>query len=213
MRRPVESSSARFRASAVAGAVGGVLMLAAMFWTAAMFERIVSPRVPPQAIGGDFALQSASGPLRLSDFRGKVVLVYFGYTHCPDACPMALGVMAAAMRAMPAAWADRVAGVFVSLDPERDSPRALRAYARFFDARIHGATAAPAQLAGIGRQWRLDWRVPPHKPGEDYAVEHSTFIYLVTPRGEVADVFDERTDPALIAAEIKRWLLAEGGGK
>ncbi len=197
----------------MAGVAGGMLLLAAMLWAAAAFERIVSPRLPPQAIGGDFSLQSATGALRLADFRGRVTLVYFGYTHCPDACPMALGVMAAAMRAMPAAWADRVAGVFVGLDPERDSPRALRAYARFFDARIHGATAGPAALAGIARQWRLDWHVPPHRAGEDYAVEHSTFIYLVTPRGKVADVFDERTDPALIAAEIKRWLLAEGGAK
>ncbi|MDX8401586.1 MAG: SCO family protein, partial [Mariprofundaceae bacterium] len=170
----------------------------------------LAPRVPPAAPGGDFTLQSAAGAFHLHDLRGKVALVYFGYTHCPDACPMALGVMAAAMRALPPAWAERVAGVFVSLDPERDDPATLRDYAHFFDRRIIGVTGAPDHLARVARAWRVDWHVPAHAPGEDYAVDHSTFIYLVTPDGRVADVFDEKTEPAHLALAIKRWLLVGG---
>jgi len=166
------------------------------------------PAVPValQDMGGDFQLQSSSGPVSLHDFRGKVTLVYFGYTHCPDICPMALGVMAGAMQQVGAPLADKVAGLFVSVDPRRDTPALLGQYASFFDKRIVGVTGTSQQLDNIAAGWRVDYAVPDQPADTNYSVEHSTFIYMVNPDGKIADLFDEKTDPAVIAGKMRHWL-------
>jgi len=166
------------------------------------------PVIPPalQSMGGDFSLQSDKGTVSLHDFRGKVTLVYFGYTHCPDVCPMALGVMGSAMQALPEDEGRRVAGVFISLDPRRDTPKVLAGYARFFDSRIVGLTGTPEVLDRIADDWRVGYSVPDAPVDANYAVEHSTFIYLVNPDGKVAALFDEQTSPDEIATAIRRWL-------
>lgn len=166
------------------------------------------PPVPPalQALGGDFTLQSEAGAVRLDDFRGKAVLVYFGYTHCPDACPMALGVMSAAMRQLNAREQEEVAGLFVSLDPRRDTPELLHKYTDFFDSRILGVTGSPAELAKVAEAWRVSYEVPEKPANANYTVSHSTFIYLINPAGKVVALFDEKTGPEEIARAIHRWL-------
>lgn len=167
------------------------------------------PTVPLalQSMGGDFSLESVRGPVSLHDFRGKVTLVYFGYTHCPDVCPMALGVMAEAMRKVGESQADRVAGIFISVDPRRDTPALLDQYATFFDKRITGVTGTPAQLDQVAAAWRVDYEVPDKPADAKYEVEHTNFIYMVNPDGQVADLFDEDTDPAIIADRIQLWLM------
>lgn len=181
-----------------------VLALAVIPWK----KEPSKPPVPLslQTMGGDFQLQSAAGPVALHDFHGKAVLIYFGYTHCPDVCPMALGVMAAAMQQAGAALHDRVAGIFISLDPRRDSPDKLEQFARFFDPRITGLTAAPAELEKVAAAWRVDYAVPDQPADAAYAVEHSTFIYLVNADGKVVALFDEKTSAAVIAEQLQLWL-------
>lgn len=166
------------------------------------------PVVPPalQGMGGDFTLTSSKGPLSLHDFKGKVVLVYFGYTHCPDICPTALGVIAGAIEHLPARFADRAQGIFVSVDPRRDTPALLDKYTVFFDPHIHGVTGSPEQLAKIAAAWRVGYSVPDAPAGSNYAVQHSTFIYLVNPDGKVAALFDEKTSPDDIITAMRRWL-------
>ncbi len=166
------------------------------------------PTVPPalQGMGGDFQLESATGPVSLHDFRGKVMLVYFGYTHCPDVCPMALGVMADAMRQAGASQADQLGGIFISVDPRRDTPAILDHYAAFFDKRIRGLTGTREQLDKVTAKWRVDYAVPDQPAEANYEVEHTNFIYLVNPDGKIADLFDEETDPAFIADRIRPWL-------
>jgi len=166
------------------------------------------PPIPPalQALGGDFELHAAAGPVRLSDFRGKAVLVYFGYTHCPDACPMALGVMAGAMHLLDSRQQERVAGMFVSLDPRRDTPELLGKYTRFFDARIVGLTGTADEVGKVAAAWRVGYEVPDMPATAHYTVEHSTFIYLVNPAGKVAALFDEKTSPDEVASAIRDWL-------
>lgn len=159
-----------------------------------------------EGTGGDFRLASESGPVNLHDFRGKVVLVYFGYTHCPDACPAALGTIGSAMQQLTGTRGRRVAGLFVSLDPRRDTPKVLKAYARFFDTRLIGLTGSAGELEKVAAAWRVSYSVPDAPPDANYAVEHSTFIYLVNPEGRVAALFDEKTDPAEIARAIRQWL-------
>lgn len=166
------------------------------------------PPIPPalRTLGGDFALHSARGDVRLSDMRGKVVLVYFGYTHCPDACPMALGVIGSAIRQLDPANRKRVAGIFISLDPRRDTPDVLEKYARFFNPKIVGVTGTADELAKVAGAWRVGYSVPDAPADSNYTVEHSTFIYLVNPDGKVAALFDEKTGPDEIARTVRQWL-------
>jgi protein SCO1 len=166
------------------------------------------PEVPSwvQGMGGDFHLLSKHGPVSLHDFRGKVVLVYFGYTHCPDACPTALGNMGTAMQMLKGKERKQVAGVFISLDPRRDTPQVLAEYAHFFGKRIVGLTGSPDTLEKVAKAWRVAYSVPDAPADSDYAVEHSTFIYLVNPEGKVVDLFGEKTHPEEITRAIRSWL-------
>jgi protein SCO1/2 len=102
--------------------------------------------------------------------------------------------------------ADRVAGLFVSVDPRRDTPALLGQYASFFDKRIMGVTGTSQQLDKIAAAWRVDYAVPDQPADTNYSVEHSTFIYMVNPDGRIADLFDEKTDSALIAGKMRFWL-------
>jgi len=185
-----------------------IILLLLLGAGAAYWHMSSRPVIPPalQAMGGDFTLTSSKGPLSLHDFRGKVVLVYFGYTHCPDICPTALGVIAGAIEHLPAKLAGRAEGIFVSVDPRRDTPDLLDKYTVFFDPHIHGVTGSPEQLAKIAAAWRVGYSVPDAPAGSNYEVEHSTFIYLVNPEGKVAALFDEKTSSDDIVSSIRRWL-------
>jgi len=182
-----------------------VLLLAAGVLSWQLYSR---PVIPPalQNMGGDFTLTSSKGPLSLHDFKGKVVLVYFGYTHCPDVCPTALGVIAGAIQHLPADLAGHAEGIFVSVDPRRDTPALLDKYTVFFDPHIHGVTGSPEQLAKVAAAWRVGYSVPDAPVESNYEVEHSTFIYLVNPQGRIAALFDEKTSADDIVTAMRRWL-------
>jgi len=167
-----------------------------------------APEIPDymQGLGGDFTLDSADGAVRLSGFRGDLVLLYFGYTHCPDACPLALGKMAAVIRSLPAADRRRVHGLFVSLDPRRDTPQILARYVRFYDPAFVGVTGRPEALKGIAGRWRISYSVPAHPKDMNYAVQHSTFIYLVNAEGKAVALFGDTTPVATMRHDIEAWL-------
>ena len=159
-----------------------------------------------QKLGGDFDLQSADGPVRLSDFRGDLVLLYFGYTHCPDACPMALSNMAAAIRSLPKHERSRVHGLFVSLDPRRDTPEILKKYAHFYDPSFVGVTGTPAALKAVAERWNIGYSVPAHPKDMNYVVRHSTFIYLVNAGGKAVALFGDNTPLATMKHDIEAWM-------
>ena len=127
----------------------GLLALAvlgvALFWQPEMPERPI-PRAAIAA-GGDFTLQSAAGPVSLKDYRGKLVLVYFGYTFCPDICPTSLAATAEGLKQLTPEELARVAMIFVSVDPKRDTPERLKEYAEFFHPAIVGVTGTPEAIA------------------------------------------------------------------
>jgi len=173
---------------------------------------LYGPRAHPpipgymQHLGGDFALQSADGPVRLSDFRGDLVLLYFGYTHCPDACPMALSNMAAVVRSLPASERARVHGLFVSLDPRRDTPDILKKYVRFYDPAFVGVTGTPAALKAVAERWNISYSVPDHPKNMNYTVRHSTFIYLINADGKAVTLFGDTTPVATMKHDIRAWM-------
>jgi len=187
-----------------------VSMLVVFVLSPQVLMQRMQPAVPAYlaGMGGDFTLLSAGGPVSLHDFRGKVGLLYFGYTHCPDACPMALASMARAMRGLPPDLEARVYGLFVSVDPRRDTPRHLHDFTAFFDRRIVGITGSPAQLAALASKYRMDFQVPDAPADASYAVAHSRFIYLIDAMGRVVQLFDEKTPSERMRRAMQRWLQA-----
>ncbi len=154
-----------------------------------------------QQLGADFTLHSADGDVSLHDFRGRWVLLYFGYTHCPDICPTALATIAAVIRQ---ASEYQVAGLLISLDPRRDTPELLQQYSRFFHPAIQGITGSPDELKQVAARWRVSYHVPDQPADQDYAVDHTAFIYLVNPDGHVQALLDEQTPVSVFLNYIKR---------
>jgi protein SCO1/2 len=198
-------------------------LCALLIWLAAFWEPI-EPRpvtkVPahnqlqlastPQ--GGDFTLQGPNGPVALRDYLGKVVLIYFGYTYCPDVCPTSLSLMAQAISGLDAAERERVQGIFVSVDPERDTPARLKEYAPFFHPAMIGVSGSDEQIATVARQYGASYmKQKPNADGQ-YAVDHSSITYVVAPDGKLVARLPHGATPAQIAENV-RPLLASASGK
>lgn len=136
------------------------------------------------ALGGDFSLTGHDGrPHALADYRGKVVALFFGYTHCPDVCPTTLLEYAAVARKL-GKDADRLQVVFVSVDPERDTREVLASYVPHFNPAFVGLSGTPQQVAGVMKQYRVVAQKVP-QAGGGYSVDHSAGSYLIDPEGQV----------------------------
>jgi protein SCO1 len=159
------------------------------------------------ALGGPFRLTDHSGrAVTEADFAGRFLLVYFGFTWCPDVCPTELGIIASVLDELGAEEA-RVTPVFVTIDPERDSVAQIADYVERFHPRMVGLTGTPEQITEIARRYRVFYaRVAPREPGGDYLMDHSSFIYLVGPDGMVRTLFRPNTPPEAIAAALRaQW--------
>lgn len=187
-----------------------LLILTALLLAALIAVFTLRPQQGTNALGtlgGDFTLQSAQGPVALEDFRGKVVAMYIGYASCPDVCPTALAVMTQAFRNLPAEQLDKVAGLFVSVDPERDTPEKLAAYAQFFHPNITGVTGSKADIDQVTRQYGAFYRkVEMADSALGYAVDHSSRIYLIDPAGGLAKTLLHNSTPQELTTEITQLL-------
>lgn len=160
----------------------------------------------PKAANYEFTLQSADGPVSLKDFRGKLVLLYFGYTYCPDICPTALSNHAAALKQLKPEELQHLAAIFVSLDPERDSTAHLKEYAHFFHPEIIGITGTPAEIQTVAQRYGVFYaKQPPDKDGR-YSVDHSSESYLIGRDGRLVSRLPHASPAEKIVAEIRRWL-------
>lgn len=140
------------------------------------------PAGPPTAAGGPFALTAADGSA-VTDrtYRGKWLMIYFGYTHCPDVCPTTLSEVAAALERL-GPRADRVQPLFITLDPRRDTPAVLADYVTAFDRRTVGLTGTPQQIAAAARAYQVFYERVDGDDG-DYLIDHSSYLYVVNPDG------------------------------
>jgi len=189
----------------VAALLAALVLGLALFWQPELPER---PLPAPAALsGGDFTLQTADGPWSLQAQRGKVVLVYFGYTYCPDICPTSLAATAAGLKLLSAEELGKVAMVFISVDPERDTPAHLKEYVEFFHPAIVGATGTPENLAEIARRYGVFYARQPAAPGASgYVVDHSADTYVVGPDGKLAGRIAHATPPEQVAQAIRKYL-------
>jgi protein SCO1/2 len=155
----------------------------------------------------DFHLTDHNGkPRSLSDFHGKVVVIFFGYTHCPDVCPTTLAGYAQALRLL-GKDADRVQVLFVTIDPERDTRKLLAKFVPAFDPRFLGLYGDAKATAEAAKNFGVSYQKHPAKTG--YTMDHSTFSYLIDTQGKVRLMAGDR-EPADWLAQDIRLLLASG---
>lgn len=161
-------------------------------------------------LGGAFSLvDEAAKPVTERDFAGRWMLVYFGYTYCPDVCPTELGTMAAALDLLPPAVAEQLTPVLITIDPERDTPAQLADYVARFHPRLRGLTGSPEQIAEAARRYRVYYAKARRADAGDYLMDHSSFIYLVGPDGRVRSLFRPDTAPEAMAAAITGQLRGQ----
>ena len=160
----------------------------------------------PARAGGAPHLRNQSGPVALADFRGRVVLVYFGYLTCPTVCPNSLARIAAALRSLSPAERLRVAALFISVDPERDTPQIVTRYAAHFDPMIVGATGSPDVLRRIARAYGARFRKVAVGGALGYTVAHTSETYVLDPAGRLSQTLPHGVLPETIAAAIRNAL-------
>ena len=161
-----------------------------------------------ETIGGDFSLTDQDGRLfQLQQFRGKVVLVFFGYTFCPDICPTEMANLSAVLHELKDA-PERAQGVFVTVDPERDTPQVLKHYVSYFNEHLIGLTGSPDQIDRVARQYRVKYRKN-RRPGGAYSMDHSANLYVIDPTGRLATMVPYGLPPEHVLGIVRR-LLAEG---
>jgi protein SCO1/2 len=142
-----------------------------------------------------FDLTSDTGhPATAAEFRGKYVLMYFGYTHCPDVCPLTLVHLHLVMQKLGES-ADKVRILFVSVDPARDTPQVLHQYVTAFDPRVVGLTGTPEQITAMAKRYRAAFNRNATQPGGGYEVSHSSAIYIFDRHGR-ARLLGTSADPA-----------------
>jgi protein SCO1/2 len=154
---------------------------AAFFWQPAPEQSgVVVPMLAEAPKGGDFVLHSWQGPLALEDLRGKVVALYFGYTHCPDVCPVGLSYLSGALKRLAPEEVAQVQVLFIGVDPARDTLEHLKEYVEYFHPAILGVSGSDEELARVARLYGAAYRrAEPEEGTMGYAVDHTTNIYLI----------------------------------
>lgn len=156
--------------------------------------------------GADFVLQTATGPLDSKTLRGKVLLVYFGYTHCPDICPASLASGGQALKALTPAERQRVQMVMISVDPKRDTVQRLKEYTAYFHPDMLGATGSPEEVAALAKAFGAGYVIQAPKADGRYAVDHTTSTYVVGPDGKLAQVVDLHAGTEAVVKAIRQYL-------
>jgi protein SCO1 len=208
LTRPRQPGSRRLPAPLAwaGGLLGGLVLLGAVAYTA--LELSHNPRGSTNAlasstIGGPFRLIDQNGNIVTNtDLEGKWLLMYFGYTHCPDACPTALNNIALALRDLGAAK-QQVRPVFITIDPERDTSQALKDYVAAFDAPLLALTGSADAIAQAAAQYRVYYAKRP-EPGGDYLMDHTAIIYVMNPKGRFVASFTPEDPPEQMAARLKK---------
>ena len=156
----------------------------------------------------------ANGPVALHDFRGRAVVLYFGYTRCPDVCPLSLGKLATVIKTLPPGLRDRIVPIFVSVDSRGDTPTSVGTYATFFDPKAIGVTGTKEEIDRVTRAYGASY-VLRDSPGSalGYSVEHPTSFYLVNPSGNLTATMPTEAPKEELRASLFRLIGADEGAR
>jgi len=195
------SSATRPLVIAIAFAASLIVGLLIMFWAMGGVSKVAQPA----AIGGPFQLTDQNGKaVTDKNLKGKPTLIFFGYTHCPDVCPTSLFEISEVLRAL-GKDADKVNAVFISVDPERDTPATMKDYLSSFDPHLEGLSGDPAETAKVVTSYRVYAKKVPTKDG-DYTMDHTALIYLMDRDGRFVSPFNLKRTPEEAAADLKKYL-------
>lgn len=188
----------------LAAAIAGLML----FW-----QPVPAPAPAGTPAGGDFVLQSADGPVDTATMRGDVLLVYFGYTYCPDICPTSLTATSQALGQLSPEELARVRTIFISVDPERDTPARLKDYVAFFHPSIVGVTGSKEELAAVARRYGAIYARQNVDSAGGYVVDHSAWTYVVSPEGRLVGRIPHGASVDQTLAEIRKWLPPPSSSK
>jgi protein SCO1/2 len=155
--------------------------------------------------GGDFTLTQDNGKIfHLRDYRDKIVLLFFGYTSCPDVCPLTLAKLGRA-RTLLGPAGKKVLTVFVTVDPQRDTPARMREYLGYFDASAVGLSGTKAQIDKVVHAYNASYQKVPTKSAIGYIINHTNIVYLIDMQGKVRHLFHQDDSPEKIAQVIREY--------
>ena len=150
-------------------------------------------------------LNSSSGQVTLNELKeNKIVLLYFGFLSCPDACPTTLSTMAAVFKELPKEKLDKISFLFVDLDPDRDTPQKLKEYASFFHPKIMPISLNPTELNLFTKYFGIAYMKVPLKSSMGYTIDHTTDVKILSPEGKLLDHIDHGTPKNLILLQLQK---------
>jgi protein SCO1 len=168
---------------------------------------ITGDRFVPQAsasIGGPFKLVNSDGkPFTDQDLKGKPFLAFFGFTHCPEVCPTTLFELTQIFQKL-GPDADRVRAIFITVDPDRDTPQVIKDYLSNFDPHIRGLSGDSKAIAAVAREYRVYYKKIP-LDGGGYTMDHTALVYLMDKQGRFVAPFNTKRKPEISAAELHKY--------
>jgi protein SCO1/2 len=183
--------------------VAGLMLFSAVIFIVS--GRTPAPIVMQSAVGGPFKLTDHNGqPISDQDLKGRPFLVFFGFTHCPDVCPTTLFDVSEVLRAL-GPEGRGVRALFITVDPERDTPEKLKDYLASFDSRIIGVTGDPQAIAAVEKAYRVYAKKVP-LDGGGYTMDHTALVYLMDKEGRFVAPFNLKRRPQEAAADLRRYL-------
>jgi protein SCO1/2 len=194
-----KQAQTRILAVLVAFLAGSLTLIAALLF--------IVPRdaTKPSSVGGPFTLTDQNGnTVTDAQFRGEPFLVFFGYTNCPDICPATLYEMSEVLKRL-GPDANRTAALFVTVDPERDTPEKLKQYVSSFHPRVFGLTGTPEQIEAVKREYRVFAKKVPLKDG-DYTMDHTAVVFLMDKEGRFVAPFNLERSADEAAADLRKRL-------
>ena len=199
----MNARSARILVTVGAFLCGLVLCFGIILFVSGRVSAPVAQQVA--AIGGPFKLIDQNGQaITDQDLKGRPFLVFFGFTRCPDICPSTLFDVSEIMRVL-GKDADRVSALFITVDPERDTPAALKDYLSSFDPHLSGLTGDPAAIAAVAKAYRVYFKKVPLDQG-DYTMDHTAIVYLMDKDGRFVAPFNLKRTTEAAAADLRRYL-------
>jgi protein SCO1 len=169
-----------------------------------LWGRLSVPVAQVAAIGGSFSLTDQNGQaVSDRDLQGRPFLVFFGFTHCPDVCPTTLFEVSEILRSL-GQDADRTRALFITVDPERDTPAVMKDYLSSFDPHLAGLTGDPAAIAAVAKAYRVYYKKVPLDDG--YTMDHTAIVYLMDKDGRFVAPFSLKRTTAAAAADLRRYM-------
>jgi len=155
---------------------------------------------------GDFTLHNAEGSVSFSDLKGKVSVIFFGYTHCPDVCPATLINFAKALKMMDEDEQKKVRAVFIAIDHERDTPEMVSKYSRYFHPDIIGLTGNKEEIEAAAKAFMVPSEKNAPNAKGNYTINHGTYLYIMRPDGTLGELASHQDPPEKIVASLRAWI-------